>query len=207
MKPKLLLVVLLSTIFTVSNGQVKQVAAKSKTSKVSTRSDIRNLPDLQVWSTILNREYSKMEGRPKYKLRMNGDFTFQMWFSNDKPDDYSSTLKTSLRNGYTYQRVLKGDIKIVKADEKKMGRGVFDMPEKNEFGEVEPVFIYIKYYVIFKGTDENGKEYEMCTRLYQLFDHDKRERWYLGFINRVPGCSCSAGDGKNKDVWIDGFYL
>ncbi len=192
-----------------TSTSLQEVKAKPSVKKVSSQADIRKLSDEDILSRLIGYEFTDKEGRPKYILRVFAKDTFQLWFSNDKPDDYSKELQTSLRNGYSYQRLVKGSYKIYRANIKQMGRGLFNQPVTNEFGETLPVFIYIKYYIVFTGTDESGQTYNMCTRLYQLFDHNKMDRWYLSFTNVVDGldCRCSQGNGKNRDVWIQGFYL
>lgn len=208
MLPKLFTAIFISSVFLV-NAQTKK-ATKTQKARITSHSDIRTLPDSTIIAYFTNKEYTIGEGEPKYGIRIYSDGTFSMYFANHKNDGYSDILKTSLRNGYDYRKMVSGTFTIYTADSVQMGRGVFNQPEKNDFGEIQPVFIYIKYFIVFKGKDEENNTYNMCTRLYQLFDHAERDNWYLGFTNKTVedcNCRCVEGNGKNREVWIDGFYL
>jgi hypothetical protein len=171
--------------------------------------NIRDATKTDVINILSRKEFKKEGGKPSFGMRISKDGTFRMYFSYEKKDEYSQVFKTTLRNGFSYSKQLSGTYKLYEANIKQMGRGLFNEPIKNEYGEIQPDHIFIRYYIVFTGQDEGGNTYNMCTRLYQFFDATHMHRWYLDFTNVVNecNCSCSTGDGKRREAWIQGFYL
>jgi hypothetical protein len=209
MRPLFTLIVLLP--FMSILGQTKKPTAKnspsqkSASSKATYSSDIRTLTDVQIYKMITDIEVNKVSGNVDFGMRIYSNKNFTMYFKYNKEADYSSLYGRSLNNGIHYKKMLSGNFVVYAINQKEMGRGLTGQPIINDFGEVENVFIYVKYHIVFKGQDEEGNTYVMCTRLYQEFDHNQRDRWYLGFLGETACCDCSKGYGQNKDVWIPGF--
>ena len=121
--------------------------------------DIRHATKQNVLVAIAG-EYSKDYGDEEYSIKIDKSGKFKMY--------YSRTIKSKSYNqgdgGWTL--TLNGSVTLHDADvtEKEY--------QKDKYGDViNTIVYYTKFYVVFQGTDNKGKNHSFCATIYQKFDN------------------------------------
>lgn len=173
---KFLITILINTFSLTSFGQM---TSKGKLL------DIRNAKMQQVMGSMAG-EFGKDYGLEEYSIKIDKLGNFKMY--------YARTIKSKYFNegdgGWTIR--LSGKVSLVLADKTKKET------RKDKYGDVIGTDIYYtKYYAVFTGTDQKGRDHSFCGEIYQKFDGDYMYGWKMGHTMNVPGSYCeSTNDPK-----------
>jgi hypothetical protein len=151
--------------------------------------DIRNATKQQVMGSMAG-EFGKDYGDEEYSIKIDKLGNFKMY--------YARTIRSKSFNqgdgGWTLR--LSGKVSLILADETRKET------RKDKYGDVIGTYLfYTKYYAVFTGTDDKGRDHSFCAKIYQKFDDNYMYGWQMGSTNKVPGSYCeSTNDPQTVEI-------
>jgi len=125
-------------------------------------------------------EFGWDNGTQNFQIKIDEQGNFKM--------HYGITNKSRSFNTGTggWSLNLKGTVRLVDADFIRRKE-----PIKDKYGDVENTNIYYtKYFAVFTGTDQNGREHSFCCTIDQMSDNKYLYEWKMNWTDHVPNCYC-----------------
>jgi hypothetical protein len=174
---------------------------KSQMTKKGKLVDIRTASKQVVMNAIAG-EYDDEGYRTKTAIKFDKAGNFKMVYIYDKPDEYSKLLRTNIPGTY-YKRIISGKYQLYEANYERFNN-IGNVQPTNKYGEPIKDNLYVRYYIVLRGTDDRGDYHTMCGEVSQRFDEQYMYGWTISFTRQVNNsdcnCVCETGDAKNREV-------
>lgn len=149
--------------------------------------DIRTATKQNVMKAMTG-EFGHDNGMENFSIKIDLKGNFKMFYSYNR----KSRSFNEGNGGWTLR--LSGNVTLYEADFIRNKESI-----KDKYGDIINTDVYYtKFYAVFRGTDQKGKEHSFCCTIDQKFDNKYMYGWAMSWTPSVPNCYCEDTDGPQS---------
>lgn len=170
--------------------------------------DIRKATKQMVINALVG-EHEDKGYRSNTLIKFDAKGGFKMVYEYRKPDEYSKLIGATIPGIY-YKRIVSGTYKLIEANYKRFNN-FGNVQPTNRYGEPVTDILYVKYYIVLTGKDDQGVFHTVCGEINQRFDDQYMYGWTISSVTKgvenACGCVCETGDAKNREIGMPDIEL
>ena len=189
--------ILHTCILLISNHAMSQMRKNGKLV------DLRTATKQMVMNAI-GGEFSSSGYQSQTSILLDKAGNFKMLYTYNKPDEYSRLIGATIPGLY-YKHIIKGSYTLYEANFERFNN-IGNVQPTNKYGEPIKDILFVRYYIVLKGTDDKGQYHTMCGEISQRFDEQYMYGWTISYTGKMNNsdcnCYCETGNPKNREVSI-----